>query len=335
MLYIYYSGLEASLEWLIILIFVSGIIALFFRQMIKEQVQREKEKFEVEERAKEAERQRLAEISRQQQELLKRKTDQRRQEITEILECTISFYNSNYEILRIMENGDSLLELFEIRQMAIVYKKGIYNKAMQQLADNDFDSAYNGFTLLMKLFPGTTEYSRNQAITRSVISICNRTSSFIMSKTYGEPEKNIIDYISSSNVEECINNMQKTGLLYSLWFHAIKQPFDEASFRGAVTASLKLKPKYYTIPVDTLLSILYVLEKHAKEANLNVFAHYKAEIENYIKKAPNEQALIEFASALSWIGNRQMEFACLERLKQKGPLLENLQKRYEVIQSVF
>ena len=276
--------------------------------------------------AAEAARRRAAEEARQK---LQREKDEITKELRSLLwNSDPSCVDAMYYIQSFKSNlGD------HARAEGRKYENHIHNSTLQYIRKADFAKALQALKLLTYLFPNNTRYLQQENDLIPLHDTCRMPSCFIMDKTYGKPKSEIVQRISVMTHEQCRKSMEANGLLYSLWFFAVKEPFDSVSYRNVLQAVKSLRPEYFHVSTDAMLSAAYVARRQDRGKLQEFYPDWQRDLMTYLLKA-SPDALLMMASTSSWSRDILTEVKCLESLKQMNKLPDNLTSQYEYLKKM-
>jgi len=288
-------------------------------------------KYAEKEAAREAEEQRIREEERKERARKeaeeKQRLEQERERLTAKLKMLLDARTINYsEIKNTIRNAPHVHKSHLVELMGNK-RKQIFDLALNDISDANFSSAVDKLELLNEAYPKDEEYVKALSIAKSSLEIVNSTRNYIMSDEYGKANQEIIDKIEKESVEENISSIYGRGLLYPLWFFAVKRPFDRNSYVRAISTLSRVKPKYFSMPVDVLLTQAYIEKNYGEEVAQSTLNNYKSMIVKYINDA-DKWALIELSSALSWMQHRTLEYKCLQQLMKQSNVPDYIQERY-------
>lgn len=204
------------------------------------------------------------------------------------------------------------------REEAAKHMNEIQKEAIKWSAEGEFAKATESADLLCYLRPDDDNLRAQRKTMQSMSAISSMAKCFVMSEQYGKVNASIIQNMSKLTPEDCRASMQSTGPIYSLWYFAIKQPFDPFSFSVSLQATKRIKAKYYKVLIDPILACMYVA-KHQPDANVKaIYPDYLKDAYDFVLLTNDRRQLQAFASALSWIGETDLEQTCkvkIERIK--------------------
>jgi len=213
------------------------------------------------------------------------------------------------------------------------YEAHVYRMALACVGNADFSNALQHLELLIYLFPKNTIYPERKKVIAQIYTACCTPSCFIMDKGYGKAKADLLQRISVMTHEQCRQSMESNGLLYSLWFFAIKKPFDSVSYRNALQAVKTLQPEYFHVSTDAMLSAAYIANRQEREKLQEFYPDWQRDLMTYLQKASPE-ALLMMASTSSWSRDILTEAECLERLQQMNKLPDSLTSQYEYVKKM-
>lgn len=196
------------------------------------------------------------------------------------------------------------------RKEAANHLNEIQNEAIKWSAEGDFAKATESADLLCFLRPNDDNLRAQKKIMQSMSAISSMAKCYVMSEQYGKVNASILQNMSKLSPEDCRASMQSTGPIFSLWYFAMKQPFDPFSFSVSLQATKRIKAKYYKVLIDPILACMYVA-KHQPDANVKaIYPDYLKDAYDFILLTNDRRQLQAFASALSWIGETDLEQTC-------------------------
>lgn len=186
----------------------------------------------------------------------------------------------------------------------------IQKEAVKWSAEGDFDKATESADLLCFLRPNDETLRAQKRTMQSMSAISSLAKCFVMSEQYGKVNASIIQNMSKLSPEECRASMQSTGPIYALWYFALHQPFDPFSFDVAVQATKQIKAKYFRVLIDPILACMYVAKHQPGADAKSIYPNYLRDAYDFIQSTNDRRQLQAFASALSWIGETDLEQTC-------------------------
>lgn len=202
------------------------------------------------------------------------------------------------------------------RREVAARQEEIRKETIRLSAEGDFVKAFEAANLLCWLFPDNLELKQQKKTIQSMADVCSRAKCFVMSELYGEPNAFMIQNMSMLSPEACRSSMQNTGPIYTLWYFAINKPFDPISFGVAVQAARQIKAKYFRVLIDPILACMYVANNQPGTDAKAIYPEYFRDAYDYIQSTSDNRQLQEFASALSWVGESDLERICKEKLRK-------------------
>ena len=152
--------------------------------------------------------------------------------------------------------------------------------------------------------------------------------------SYGKVNEEIIEHINNIDVNECRIHMGDYHLFFLLWYFAIKEPFDSLSYKTIYSTVVQLKTEKSAISGDAILSAIYVLTKHGSHSLSEICPNCRTDAKCYARQLKESCQLVEFASVLSWIGDKQLEHFALKRLDDKSQLPLKLKGRFNDLKKI-
>ena len=263
-------------------------VHLYKKNQQKEQARIEQERREAEERERELQRQ--------------------KSDITQ--QINSRFYQSTPDMRGLQNYLTSVNPAFTeyAREVTSKHLNEIQKEAVKWSAEGDFDKAAESADLLCFLRPNDETLRAQKRTMQSMSAISSLARCFVMSEQYGKVNASIIQNMSKLSPEECRASMQSTGPIYALWYFALHQPFDPFSF--GVQATKQIKAKYFRVLIDPILACMYVA-KHQPGADVkSIYPNYLRDAYDFIQSTNDRRQLQAFASALSWIGETDLEQTC-------------------------
>lgn len=206
---------------------VAGLVFIFVRISMKCSERQE---------IKKAEEEREAEIRRAEEQLrLEAKRQYDEQKLKEIEHRISGLLNAQaLEYRKIIDFYCTIEPEYRMRtiQQLKEYEPKLRKNVIAELSNGNLNMALCGMKLLQIIDP-SEEYEKSIEVIQQLIPTSRELGYFMMSETdYGSPREERLASIAECTREECSADMQKFGLLYSLWFHSIKQRrcFDSNGF---------------------------------------------------------------------------------------------------------
>lgn len=283
------------------------------------------------EAAREAEAQRIWEETRKERARKeaeeKQRLEQERERLTAKLKLMLESSHLNYSGIKNFIRQAPQTQKSHLVALIDSKRKSIFDLALIDISEANFSGAIDKLELLDLAYPRNQEYTKALSVAKTSLEIVNSTKNYIMSEEYGKVKQEVLERIEKETIEENRNAIYGRGLLYPLWFFAIKKPFEKDSYLQAISTLKRVKPNYFAVPVDVLLAQVY-LETHCGEAVAqSMLINYKSLVDKYINEA-DKWALIDLASAFAWIGNRGMEYKCLQRIMKYSQVPDYIKDRY-------
>ena len=257
-------------------------------------------------------------IAREQREAQAREREQQRQKAEIVSQIRMRLSQEQLDIRGLQSyiaSVDPAYTSFANKELESHFDE-INKEVISQCAKGDFNRAADAADLLCSLHPTDSKLKKQKTSLQNMAGIASTARCFVMSEQYGVPNNVLIQNMNKQDAEQFKCSMQTTGPIYSLWYYAMQQPFDAFAFSVALSASKSIKANYYRVLIDPILACMYVAKYHPNLDIKALYPDYLQDAYGYIQTIHDRRQLQSFASALSWIGEHDLEQTCQTKLKR-------------------
>lgn len=276
---------------------------------------------EAEEREREEERQRT--IQQKKEYVINR--------VDGYFERSVPQLKQAYEYIKSLDDNDGYyfaVAIGELRE----YKDDIKQFLSEASEKGELETVYYSFELLNLISTNyNNEYESQKENILFLKGPLDNNSCYLYSDSYGNVDYNILKQIDKIDIQECREHITDYDIYLLLWIFAIKEPFDVLSFKTIYHTVKKFKILRGDVPIDSILSAVYVANKHCDELSYNLISRYKKDAEYYLCSVKDSKKIADFSSILCWIGDKDLEYFALKRLYDMNSLPSNLQKRFKTL----
>jgi len=275
---------------------------------------------EAEEREREEERQRT--IEQNKESIIDR--------IGGYFKGSIPKYRQAYDYTKKLENDEDYY--YAVAISALREHEAEIEKSLAKSCENGYLEAANDALDLLSIISRDEEYSNQKENLYYLTKPFETNMCYIQDDQYGQVDYDLLKQIKKIDINECKKHMTDYDIYFLLWILAIKEPFDYYSYKTIYNTVKKLKFRRGDVPVDAILSSVYVANKHAKSLPAELGSHYRKEAEYSVCSMKGTQNIINFASMLCWIDDKELEYFVLKKLYESNILPSKLQDRFKLLE---
>lgn len=275
---------------------------------------------EAEEREKEVERQRT--IEQNKESIVHR--------IDSFFQGSIPHLKQACEYIKYYENNEDYYYAVAIN--ALREYETVIEKSFAKSCENGYLEAANDALELLSIMSRDEEYANQKENLYYLSKPFETNTCHIQVEQYGQVDYDLLKQIEKIDINECKKHMTDYDIYFLLWILAIKEPFDYYSYKTIYNTVKNLKFRRGDVPVDAILSSVYVANKHAKSLPSELGSHYRKEAEYSVCSMKGTQNIINFASMLCWIDDKELEYFVLKKLYEDNTLPNKLQSRFKELE---
>ena len=195
-------------------------------------------------------------------------------------------------------------------------KEKIHSEMISDLSNGRYEEGMEKI-LVLKQIVSSDESANYDDILKNVDrmkKMCTDIRPYILANEYGKLRADILSEFDNLKPETVRQNMEKYGVLKSLWYFTFKH--DCCSYLVPFQALQSMKTQYSNMNVDAFTSLMYLEKKYGLAyVEKNIFHSYTSVKNRYISGA-GKTALKNLASFANYIGDKETEQECLKRMNQ-------------------
>lgn len=195
-------------------------------------------------------------------------------------------------------------------------KKKIHSEMISDLCNGRYEAGMERILVLKQLVSSNESAGYDDILKKANEwkKIGTDDNPYILTGEYGKLRADLLSEFDKVTPEIMRANMEKYGVLKSLWYFTFK--YDHCSYLVPFQVLQSMKTRYNNINVDALMSLMYLEKKYGVAyVEKNIFQSYTSVKNRYILGA-GKTALKNLASFANYIGDKETEQECLKRMNQ-------------------
>lgn len=175
---------------------------------------------------------------------------------------------------------------FAVNQLS-KYKDNIYNQICRRLEKDQFKIVVDLLTDLCNLFPKEKKFSEQKWLIEKILKMQNSKTPIIISSD-GELIKSLISEFNKITMSDYINSLGDYSLSHSLWYYSLNKDFNQSLYSSCFDAAKELGSDKFDLPIDALLSLIYIRERYGDKMALSIYPHIATLEQKYRQNADKE-----------------------------------------------